>query len=153
MEQPMSLVRRVLGWGCVAAVSAACSPGSGEASSDQAQSGGGGSPSGGAGTGLSQPGGGQSGDQGLGGGSLMLDSGSRNRNSPDATCAATHASVERVVTQTMVPVRVAKPVALYLMQDRSGSMKDVPNGANASKWTQTTTALNAFVNAPTSDGL
>ena len=53
----------------------------------------------------------------------------------------------------MVPITVADPVAIYLMQDRSGSMRDTPNGASASLWTQATTALNAFVNAPASNGI
>jgi hypothetical protein len=85
-----------------------------------------------------------------------IDAGRRN-SGPDGSCAATHAAAERVVTQKTVeiPVTVTKadPVALYLMQDRSGSMKDTPNGASTDKWTQTTTAVNAFVNAPASNGL
>lgn len=84
------------------------------------------------------------------------DAGSRY-SGPDGSCAATHAAAERVITQrtVQIPVTVTKadPVALYLMQDRSGSMKDTPNGASTDKWTQTTTAVNAFVNAPASNGL
>lgn len=89
-------------------------------------------------------------------GALVLDGGLR-QSAPDGSCAATHAAAERVITQktVQIPVTVTKadPVALYLMQDRSGSMKDTPMGASTSKWTQTTTAVNAFVTAPASNGL
>lgn len=136
-----------------AAATAGCSASSGAAEGDvglntvgTGSAGG----SGASGTGSAPPSAG--GDQGFGGGRFILDSGTRNQNNRDA-CAATHATVERVVKQVTVPITVADPVALYLMQDRSGSMNDKPNGSSTTKWTQTTTALNAFVNAPASNGL
>jgi hypothetical protein len=67
----------------------------------------------------------------------------------DAGCAATSASAE----QTTVTTTTRSPVAISLVQDRSGSMTDTPPGASSNKWTQTTTADNAFVNDPNSAGL
>ncbi len=55
--------------------------------------------------------------------------------------------------QVPVTVTTADPIALYLVQNRSESMNDTPSGASSSKWAQTTTAVNAFVNAPASNGL
>ncbi len=72
-------------------------------------------------------------------------------DSPDASCAAASATAEqRVVTKT---VTTQSPVALYLVQDRSGSMKDTPRNATQDKWTQATDAMNAFVADPASAGL
>jgi hypothetical protein len=131
--------------------SAACSASSGVGTEEPQLVGAASSPSGGGGAGTSgAPS--QTGGQSFGGGRFLVDSGSRNPNRADS-CAATHATVERVVRQIMVPITVADPVALYLMQDRSGSMNDTENGASTDKWTQSTTALNAFVNAPASNGL
>lgn len=88
---------------------------------------------------------------------LNRPDGGTSTSAPDGSCAATHAAAERVVTQktVQIPVTVTKaePIALYLMQDRSGSMNDTPRGASSDKWSQTTVAVNAFVNAPASNGI
>jgi hypothetical protein len=96
----------------------------------------------------------------MGGGAMStgdlvnLSGGAPNADSPDA-CAATSLGAEKVtVTQEVThDALVPKPVALYLMQDRSGSM----NGSTGipffspSKWQQTVDAINAFVVDPNSD--
>ncbi len=72
-------------------------------------------------------------------------------NGPDGSCASTSASAEQtVVTKTTT---TQSPVALFLVEDRSGSMNDTPKGASQTKWTQVTNALNAFVTDPKSNNL
>jgi hypothetical protein len=72
-------------------------------------------------------------------------------NGPDGSCAATTASAEQtVVTKT---ITTQSPVALYLVQDRSGSMTDTPKNASQPKWDQATTAMKAFVADPASANL
>jgi hypothetical protein len=134
----------------------ACSPNSGEAEGEAPLTAGAGAASGaGASNGNGAAGSGTAGNAGFVG--FRTTDAGKKYSGPDGSCAATHAAAERVVTQKTVeiPVTVTKadPVALYLMQDRSGSMEDTPNGASTDKWTQTTTAVNAFVNSPGSNGL
>ena len=78
---------------------------------------------------------------------------------PDGSCAATATTAEQRVVETQVPVTrevVTKtPVALYFMQDQSGSMLfpgsfQIPPIA---KWDLTKNALTAFVNDPSSSGI
>jgi len=91
---------------------------------------------------------GTGGDGIIGSGTMRPDP---SMGGPDGSCAATSASAEQtVVTKT---VTVQSPVALYLVQDRSGSMKDTPVGSTQSKWTQATDAVNAFMTDPASKNL
>ena len=67
------------------------------------------------------------------------------RSSVDGGCPAIRQRPEQVVTY--------KPVALFIMQDRTGSMvSGVPSGC-ACSWSNSTMALSAFVNDPASTGL
>lgn len=127
---------------------ASCSPSTGQSRSGLAGDGsvstGGASGSGaGAGSGI-----GIGGDPG---GSLVGVTGNGSGGSGRDACATTSASAEQTVKQETIVTK--SPVALYLVQDRSGSMTQTPPGSPASKWTQTTSAVNAFVNDPGSDGL
>jgi hypothetical protein len=64
---------------------------------------------------------------------------------PDAGCPALRQKPEQVTTY--------KPVALFIMQDRTGSMvSGFPSGC-ACSWGNSTAALTAFVNDPDSAGL
>jgi len=69
-------------------------------------------------------------------------------NGPDASCGAQAASAENTtetVTET-VTEQVAQPVAIYIMQDQSGSML-------GPKWTAVVGAITAFLNDPKSAGI
>jgi Mg-chelatase subunit ChlD len=79
---------------------------------------------------------------------------------PDATCAATSAEAPKVVvTKENVVETVTmttKPVAIYLMLDRSSSMVGLcGNGppCNAQSWNQATGAISAFLRDPASADL
>jgi Mg-chelatase subunit ChlD len=76
---------------------------------------------------------------------------------PDATCAATSAEAPKVTEERTVTTDVThletKPVAIYLMLDRSSSMVGLcPTGpaCNAQSWAQATGAISAFVGDPAS---
>jgi hypothetical protein len=76
------------------------------------------------------------------------------------SCAATATTAEQRVVETQVPVTtevVTKtPVALYFMQDQSGSMLIPGNFLQfppVLKWDLTKNALTAFVNDPSSSGI
>ena len=70
---------------------------------------------------------------------------------PDSGCAKTSATAEQnVITKT---VTTQDPVALFLVQDRSESMLDMPQGATQTKWDQTVAAVNGFVNDPNSSNM
>jgi hypothetical protein len=153
----------VLALGCTG-VAAACSPAATNTDGNNGNATG--ATGGGAGT-TSQPsgtgnatssgssGGGGTVDPGAGGGSILGPGMTRpdpnKGDGPDGSCSGTSATAEQtVVTKTMTTV---SPVALYLVQDRSGSMRDTPNGASQNKWTQATDAVNAFMTDPKSANL
>lgn len=77
---------------------------------------------------------------------------------PDASCAATSQEAKQVTTTKEVVVEVPreeiKPVAIYLMLDRSSSMVGVcplnPSTCNAQSWNQATQAISEFVSDPAS---
>jgi hypothetical protein len=137
---------------------AACAPnsgnqnGGGSAAAAGTGTGSGGSGAGGSGGTTTSSSSGGSGASDGGGTGFIVPTGGAGGSSGGGdhdACASTSASVER----TTVTKTVTSPVAIYLVQDRSGSMKDTPAGASASKWDQTTTADNAFVADPLSSGL
>jgi hypothetical protein len=70
---------------------------------------------------------------------------------PDKVCAGTRVDPDPVEIQveTLVPyeVTVPQPIAIYVMQDHSGSMDD----GTPSKWSIATDAINIFVNDPASE--
>lgn len=78
-------------------------------------------------------------------------------DAPDATCAATSAEAPKVVermtvTEEMTTTEI-KPVAIYLMLDRSSSMVGycpTSNSCNPQSWTQATQAITAFAMDPAS---
>jgi hypothetical protein len=88
------------------------------------------------------------------GGTIVLDPGMTTRptNEADASCGTTTATAEQtVITKT---ITTQSPVALFLVQDRSGSMvDDPPVNSNQNKWQQAVGAVNAFVADPKSSGL
>ncbi len=93
------------------------------------------------------------------GGATFQGTGGSPGQSDGGGCQAVTSVAERVTTSVQVPVKTQvttrSPVALYLMQDRSGSMNDstgIPF-LSASKWTVTTNAINSFAVDPKSDGL
>jgi hypothetical protein len=144
-----------------AALTAACSAASvntGGSQNNGSATGGGAGTTSGTGTGssiASSSGGGGTVVTGAGGGTIIGPGMTRpdpgKGDGPDGACAGTSASAEQtIVTKTIM---TQSPVALYLVQDRSGSMKDTPAGATQDKWTQTTNALNAFVTDPKSNNL
>jgi len=73
-------------------------------------------------------------------------------NSPDASCAKTSATAEQnIITKTVTTV---DPFALFLVQDRSGSMLDDPRTQGAPlKWDQAVAAVNGFVSDPNSTNM
>lgn len=85
---------------------------------------------------------------------VNVTGGSGSSNNADA-CAATSQAAEKVTIDHQVThdALVAKPVALYLMQDRSGSMNESTGIPffSPSKWQQTVDAIKAFVVDPKSD--
>jgi hypothetical protein len=78
---------------------------------------------------------------------------------PDATCAATSQEAKQVTTvkETVVevPVEEIKPVAIYVMLDRSSSMVGFcpASSCNAMSWDQASGAISQFVNDPASKSL
>jgi hypothetical protein len=85
---------------------------------------------------------------------------------PDATCAATSAEAPKVVVTKEVVVEseitTVKPVAIYLMLDRSSSMvgtcapqldPTLPANCNPESWKQATEAITAFAKDPASAGI
>jgi hypothetical protein len=67
-------------------------------------------------------------------------------NSPDASCAKTSVTApQNVITKTVTTI---DPVALFLVQDRSGSMMDEPAAGSTMKWDQAVAAVNGFVTDP-----
>jgi hypothetical protein len=75
---------------------------------------------------------------------------------PDGSCFASGAKAERVTVTKEVPVTVTvtekAPVALYIMQDQSGSMI-IPTLSLTLRWTLATQAVQAFTTDPQSVGL
>jgi hypothetical protein len=76
---------------------------------------------------------------------------------PDATCAATSAEAPKIVVEKEVVKETVseeiKPVAIYLMLDRSSSMVGLcsnPNDCNAQSWNQATQAITTFARDPAS---
>ena len=70
---------------------------------------------------------------------------------PDSGCAKTSATAEQnVITKT---ITTQDPVALFLVQDRSGSMRETPQGATQAKWDQAVAAVNGFVSDPNSSNM
>src|ERR1041385_523863 len=133
--------------GSVIAIALACSPGGGTEAGDY----GAGLP-GNAGSGATPAVGGDGPGQGMGG-ALVLPTGSGgNLGAPDGSCAVSTARAERVVVTKEVPVVTTvtekEPVALYLMQDQSGSMLLPPT-----KWASVQSAVQAFTTDPQSAGL
>jgi len=91
-------------------------------------------------------------------------------NGPDGSCTAISQAPEQivvykdasvtdvvtdVVTDTITTTSVtATPVAVFIMQDRSGSMiTGFPPPASAMSWDNSTAAITAFVNDPASAGI
>jgi hypothetical protein len=78
---------------------------------------------------------------------------------PDATCAATSQEAKQVTTTKEVVVEVPrdeiKPVAIYLMLDRSSSMIGFcpASTCNAMSWDQASQAISQFVSDPASASL
>jgi hypothetical protein len=139
----------------VIATAAACSPSVSTPSRGDALNGSGGT---------GAPGG--SGNDGLGGGAatgpaiIDVAQGGKTSTGPDGSCAATTAMAERRVVETQVPVTTQvvtrTPVALYFMQDQSGSMvmsNIFQFPPPPTKWAQTKAALTAFVQDPGSAGI
>jgi hypothetical protein len=89
---------------------------------------------------------------------IVTQGGSSGGGGVNGQCAGTTTVAEQRVVDIQVPVTtevVTKtPVALYFMQDQSGSML-FPGSFNnlVAKWDQTKTALTAFVNDPGSVGI
>jgi hypothetical protein len=93
---------------------------------------------------------------GTGGATLIVPIGTGGiATGPDGSCLATGAKAERVVVTKEVPVTVTvtekSPVALYLMQDQSGSML-LPIFP-MTRWDMARTAVQAFTQDPQSAGL
>lgn len=139
----------------IAGISCSPSTGSGGLGSNQGYGGG-------TGTGAT-PGTGTGGAPGVGGASTdpsspgILDPGmTRNThpNNADGSCAATSTSPEQVTVDKTVDVVTTEkaPLALYLMQDQSGSMLE-PFILPPNKWSETKDAITAFVNDPGSAGI
>jgi von Willebrand factor type A domain len=109
------------------------------------------------GTGVSTIGGGGTAMGGgkTGAGDLVnLGNGSTKADGSDICVATSQAAEKVMVTQEVSrDVMVPKPVALYLMQDRSGSMNESTGIPffSPSKWQQTVDAIKAFVVDPSSD--
>lgn len=136
-------------------VVAACSP---SVSSSSRQTGDGLSGSGGATGGPGGSGaysGSATGDPGV---IVVTQGGASGGGGVNGQCAATTSTAEQRTVDIQVPVTtqvVTKtPVALYFMQDQSGSML-FPGSFNnlVAKWDQTKTALTAFVNDQNSVGI
>jgi hypothetical protein len=72
---------------------------------------------------------------------------------PDGSCGAVTTEAKRIEVQVLVevevPVTKPKPFAIYIMLDRSGSMKE----GDPTKWSTAVSALNAFVADPASSGI
>lgn len=108
----------------------------------------------------------QPGDNASGGGTggildagpLATDAGVYVPAEPDATCAATSQEAKQVTTTKEVTVEVPheeiKPVAIYLMLDRSSSMVGgcafAPDTCNPESWNQATQAIAKFTGDPAS---
>jgi hypothetical protein len=98
-------------------------------------------------------GGGAVGGQGGSGGSVEvpIDDGS------GMNCGATSQAAQQVVMETTVEVEVeveeAKPVAIYLLQDRSGSMANWDVGAGVSLWDLAKQSVSALMSDPASAGI
>lgn len=141
--------------GALVAITAACSPGvATHSNGDQQQNGAGGGTGTAGGSGNGNAAGAD--DPGIIG---LGQAGTNGMGAPDGSCAATATSAEQRVVETQVPVTTEvvtrTPVALYFMQDQSGSMLfpgslQIPPIA---KWTLTQNSLTAFVNDPTSSGI
>lgn len=134
-------------------VSLACSPGNGTSDDEgtgpfaTAGSGGGGT------QGVSGTSGG--GDPGAGGNFIVPMSTGGVTTGPDGSCFASGAKAERVVVTKEVPVTTTvtekSPVALYLMQDQSGSM--IFPILPPTRWDIVKGAVQAFTTDPQSAGL
>jgi len=131
-------------------VASACSPGGGSPNPGD-----GFGPGGAPGTGAGSAAGGSGAvppDPGIGGSLIVINGHGGGTAGPDGSCAVTTARAERVVVTKEVPVTTTvtekAPVALYLMQDQSGSMLLPPT-----KWTSVQTAVQAFTTDPQAAGL
>ena len=74
----------------------------------------------------------------------------------DGGCFEAHQKPDRISVQVTSTKVVPKPVAIFLMQDRSSSMVglcDFGQLCNPFAWTETTGAVRAFANDPKSAGL
>jgi hypothetical protein len=95
---------------------------------------------------------------GAGGGTLIVPIGTGGiATGPDGSCFASGAKAERIVTTKEVPVTVTvtekQPVALYLMQDQSGSMLVPTFQGLQLRWEIARLAVQTFTNDPQSAGL
>lgn len=144
---------------------AACSPSGGDEPAFGSQGAGstGGQSSGGANAGAATAGsnGASSGfaNSGFGNGGLMFSSdGGVSSNVTDASCRAVTQEPEQIVVYHDATVTdtitTYSPVALFIMQDRSGSMvTGFPPPASPDSWNNSAAAISAFVNDPLSAGI
>jgi hypothetical protein len=103
------------------------------------------------GTGGEGASGGAGGESGTGGSGGQPDAGS------GGTCIPFSVDPKpiEVATETQVPyqVMVPKPVAVYFMLDKSGSMDDTEGNPPVRKWDTAVDAINTFVNDSNSEGI
>lgn len=74
----------------------------------------------------------------------------------DGGCFEAHQKPDRISVQVTTTKEVPKPVAIFLMQDRSSSMVglcDLGQLCNPFAWAETTDAVRAFANDPKSAGI
>lgn len=98
------------------------------------------------------------GSTGFGGGVIDLGTGaSNNPNKQDASCGAVTAAPEQIIVYKDATVTdttyTYSPVALFIMQDRTGTMVTGFPSGSPNSWPNSIAALQAFTSDPASAGL
>jgi hypothetical protein len=130
-------------------VAGACGPGTGSAGQPSA------SGTGGSGTGAT----GNGASPGVGGGSMIAGGGTGTGSGGDGIVVTGLGGADAGASSgacgiTLKPEQIIKPVGIFIMQDRSGSMvTGYPPPASPDSWNNSTAAVTAFVNDPSSDGI